>query len=57
MIYGVPIGLLLAGPLIAHHGYMTTVTLYCTVSLVLTALIAYYWRGHLWGLDAPANTR
>jgi predicted MFS family arabinose efflux permease len=57
MIYGVPIGLLLAGPLIASHGYITTVTLYCAVSLVLTALIAFYWRGHLWRLDAPANAR
>jgi hypothetical protein len=57
MIYGVPIGLLLAGPLIANHGYVATVTLYCSVSLVLTALIAAYWRTHLWRLDAPANAR
>jgi predicted MFS family arabinose efflux permease len=57
MIYGVPIGLLLAGPLIADHGYVATVTLYCSVSLVLTALIAAYWRTHLWRLDAPANAR
>ncbi|HEX6259381.1 MAG TPA: MFS transporter [Woeseiaceae bacterium] len=57
MIYGVPIGLLLAGPLIANHGYVATVTLYCSVSLVLTALIAAYWRTHLWRLDAPANVR
>jgi len=53
----VPIGLLLAGPLIARHGYITTVMLYCAVSLVLTALIAFYWRGHLWKLEAPANAR
>jgi predicted MFS family arabinose efflux permease len=57
MIYGVPIGLLLAGPLIASLGYITTVTLYCVVSLVLTALIAFHWREHLWKLDAPANAR
>ena len=50
-------GLLLAGPLIARYGYITTVTAYCAVSLVLTALIAFYWREHLWKLDAPANTR
>ena len=56
-IYGAPIGLLLAGPLIARHGYVTTVTLYCAVSLALTALIAFYWRQHLWKLDAPANAR
>jgi predicted MFS family arabinose efflux permease len=57
MIYGVPLGLLLAGPLIAQHGYVTTVTLYCTASLALVALIAAYWRAHLWRLDAPANAR
>jgi hypothetical protein len=57
MIYGVPIGLLVAGPLIAQHGYATTVTLYCSVSLVLTGLIALYWRAHLWQLEAPANAR
>ncbi|MGH8665377.1 MAG: MFS transporter [Burkholderiales bacterium] len=57
MIYGVPIGLLIAGPLIARHGYVTTVTLYCTTSLVAIALIAAYWRAHLWRLDAPANAR
>jgi predicted MFS family arabinose efflux permease len=57
MIYGVPIGLLMAGPLIARHGYVTTVTLYCAVSLVAVALIAIYWRSHLWRLDAPANAR
>jgi predicted MFS family arabinose efflux permease len=57
MIYGVPIGLLLAGPLIARYGYVTTVTLYCAVSLLLTALIAFHWRAHLWKLDAPANGR
>ena len=56
-IYGVPIGLLLAGPLIARHGYVATVTLYCTVSLVITALIVAYWRADLWRLDAPANAR
>jgi hypothetical protein len=57
MIYGVPIGLLMAGPLIADHGYVATVTLYCCVSLVAVALIGLYWRGHLWRLDAPANAR
>jgi Na+/melibiose symporter-like transporter len=57
MIYGVPIGLLMAGPLIATQGYITTVTLYCAVSLVLTALIAFYWKDHLWKLDVPANAR
>jgi predicted MFS family arabinose efflux permease len=57
MIYGVPIGLLVAGQLIPRLGYSATVILYCAVSLVLTALIAVYWRAHLWQLSAPANAR
>lgn len=57
MIYGVPIGLLVAGPLIARHGYAATVMLYCSASLVFIVLITAYWRAHLWQLDAPANAR
>ena len=57
MIYGVPIGLLTAGPLIGRFGYPATVTLYCVIGLVFTALIALRWRTDLWRLDAPANRR
>ena len=57
MIYGVPIGLLTSGPLIARFGYHTTATLYCAVGLVVTLLIAVRWRADLWRHDAPANTR
>ena len=57
MIYGVPIGLLVAGPLIARYGYPATVALYCSSSLIVIALIAMYWRAHLWQLDAAANAR
>ena len=57
MIYGVPIGLLVAGPLIARYGYTTTVAVYCSVSLAVIALLAFCWRGHLWTLEAPANAR
>jgi len=57
MIYGVPIGLLAAGPLIARYGYPATATLYSIVGLGCTVLIAVKWRSHLWRLDAPANLR
>ena len=57
MIYGVPIGLLTSGPLIGRFGYHATATLYCTIGLVITLLIAARWRADLWRLDAPANTR
>jgi Na+/melibiose symporter-like transporter len=57
MIYGVPVGLLLAGPLIAGYGFRVTATLYCVFGLVCTALIGWYWRAHVWRLDAVANRR
>lgn len=57
VIYGVPIGLLLSGPLIARFGYPATATVYCAIGLALTLLIGVRWRAHLWRLDAPANVR
>src|SRR4029077_356607 len=57
MIYGVPIGLLIAGPLIARFGFPMTATPYGGFSLVVTFLIAVKWRSDLWRLDAPANAR
>lgn len=57
MIYGVPIGLVIAGPLIARYGYPATATLYSIVGLISTALIGVHWRRHLWRADAPANSR
>jgi hypothetical protein len=57
MIYGVPVGLMIAGPLIADYGYRVTATLYCVFGLACTALIAWYWREHIWRADAPANRR
>ncbi len=54
-IYGLPIGLLVSGPLIARFGYPATATLYCIVGLAFLLLIAVRWRAHLWRRDAPAN--
>ena len=56
-IYGVPPGLLIAGPLISHFGYATTATLYAAFSLAITILIAVRWRAHIWSLQAVANQR
>ena len=56
-VYGVPIGLLISGPLIGGFGYPATATLYCVIGLVFTVLITVRWRAHLWRLEAPANTR
>lgn len=57
MIYGVPVGLLVAGPMIAGYGYRVTATIYCVFGLACTALIAWYWRAHIWRTDAPGNKR
>jgi Na+/melibiose symporter-like transporter len=56
-IYGVPIGLLIAGFLIERVGFAPTAALYCVFGLAMTALIGLRWRGALWPLDAPANAR
>ena len=56
-IYGVPIGLLIAGVLIEWVGFAWTASLYCAVGLVLTGSIALYWRADLWPREAPANWR
>ena len=57
MIYGVPVGLLISGPLLSSVGYRVTATLYCVFGLICTALIGWYWREHIWRLDAQGNKR
>jgi hypothetical protein len=54
-VYGLAIGLLLAGPLIAAVGFAAMATIYCSFGLVFTAWIALRWRTELWAADAPAN--
>jgi hypothetical protein len=51
-VYGLPLGLLAAGPLIEGLGYAATATLYAVIGLVFTALIGVYWHAHLWTRDA-----
>jgi len=55
--YGLPLGLLIAGPLIGRFGFAATATIYGTVGVAITALIAIHWRRHLWPSDAPGNAR
>jgi Na+/melibiose symporter-like transporter len=54
-IYGMPMGLLAAGPLIETFGYPATATGYGAFGLAVTALIVWRWYSHVWRLDAPAN--
>jgi hypothetical protein len=56
-IYGVPIGLMVAGGLIEQIGFAAAASLYCLIGLALTLTIALYWRADLWPREAPANWR
>ena len=47
-IYSLPVGLLVAGGLIGWIGFRATASLYATVGLVFTILIAIRWRASLW---------
>jgi predicted MFS family arabinose efflux permease len=57
VVYGWPLALMSAGALITRLGYATTAIIYCVSGLVLTLMVAVYWRGHLWRLDAAGNSR
>ena len=54
-IYGLPLGLLAAGPMIEHFGFVFTNILMTLSGLVLLALIGVIWRKHVWDLAADAN--
>ncbi|MCW5749233.1 MAG: MFS transporter [Alphaproteobacteria bacterium] len=54
-VYGYPVGLLAAGPLIERFGFAATATAYCVVGVVFLLVIAVRWRGELWRSDAATN--
>jgi hypothetical protein len=56
-VYGLPLGLLLSGPLIERFGFSLTASLYSVVGIAVTLLIANRWRHHLWHPESPANAR
>ena len=56
-VYGLPIGLLIAGVLIERIGYAATASIYCVSGILATAAIGWRWRDAVWRLDAPANAR
>jgi hypothetical protein len=55
-IWGLPLGLLVAGPVIAHYGYAATTLIYASLGLAATAAIGYCWRRALWQRSALANS-
>lgn len=46
-VYGVPLGLLCAGPLIARYEYPLTATLYCVIGIIFFGIALVLWRRHL----------
>jgi hypothetical protein len=54
-IWGLPLGLLAAGPLIEHLGYSASTLIYATVGLAAVLAIGVRWRHALWRASAPAN--
>jgi hypothetical protein len=56
-VYGLPLGMLLSGPLIERAGFAWTATLYSLLGLGFASLITLRWRKQLWHRDSPANQR
>jgi predicted MFS family arabinose efflux permease len=56
-VYGLPIGLWIAGPLIERVGFAATATLYGGLGLACSTAMLVVWRAHLWPAEAPANRR
>jgi MFS family permease len=54
-IWGLPLGLVAAGPLIEWIGFAATVFLYCAAGIAATLAIGYRWREALWHRSAAAN--
>ncbi len=57
VVYGLPMGLALAGVLIDRIGFSATTSLYGGVGLAASIAMLIGWRRHLWPADAPANRR
>jgi len=56
-IYGMPLGLMVAGPLISRFGFRVAAMIYAATGLTFVLAIAVRWRDHLWSRSAPANRR
>jgi Major Facilitator Superfamily len=54
-IWGLPLGMLASGPMIAAIGYPATTVVYAGLGLVATLAIGYRWRHALWARSAAAN--
>lgn len=55
-IWGLPLGLLAAGPIIEQLGYAACTLIYSGLGLAATVAIGYRWRRALWDRSAAANS-
>jgi len=56
-VYGLPLGLLLSGPLVEWAGFAVAGSVYSAIGLFFTLLIVLRWRADLWDRASPANAR
>jgi predicted MFS family arabinose efflux permease len=56
-VYGLPLGLLLSGPMVEHLGFSATGSLFSLVGIAATLAIVSRWRDQLWSKNAAANVR
>jgi len=54
-IWGLPLGLVAAGPAIERIGYAPTTLLYTGLGIAATLAVGYRWREALWHRSAAAN--
>jgi hypothetical protein len=54
-VYGLPVGLMLAGPLVGEIGFADAGALYAAFGALCTVAIALFWRAHLLPREVPAN--
>jgi predicted MFS family arabinose efflux permease len=54
-VWGLPLGLLAAGPIIDRLGFAATTVLYAGLGLALTVAIGWRWHTAIWTRTAPAN--
>jgi Bacterial protein of unknown function (DUF894). len=54
-VYGLPIGLLVSGPLIGNFGFSIVAATYGTIGGLCTLLILWRWYGHMWPISAGSN--
>jgi hypothetical protein len=54
-VYGLPVGLMIAGPLVGAIGFANAGALYAGFGAFCTVAIALFWRVHLLPHHVPAN--